>query len=62
MTEDSSEFSPAMSEGCEKHPSLFSALEHDSSPKIKELFKKTSPMHNEAVKFWLTSVKMLTFS
>ncbi len=62
ISEDSAEFSDDACEGCEVHPSLYSALEHDASSQTKDNINTTSPMHCEAIKHWLTSVKMLTFS
>ena len=62
VNEDSIEFSDTKSEGCDVHPSLYSALDHKASPQTKEAIKATSPMHCEAVKHWLAAVKMLTFS
>lgn len=62
VTEYSNEFSLAICEGSETHPSLFVCVEHDSTPSVKERFTKTSALHNEAVLYWLTAVKMLTFS
>lgn len=62
MNEDDAEFSDSKSEGCDVHPSLYSALEHEGSSQTSEALKATSPMHCEAVKQWLTAVKMLTFS
>ncbi len=62
ISEDSTELPDDACEGCEVHPSLYSALEHDASSQTKDNISTTSPMHSEAVKHWLTSVKMLTFS
>ena len=44
------------------HPGLFAALEHDASNVTKERMRNTTPMHIEAIKLWLDSIKMVTFS
>ena len=44
------------------HPGLFAALEHEASSETKARMRNTSPMHIEAIKLWLDSTKIVTFS
>ena len=62
LSEESSELSLSLSDGCETHASLYSALECEVSPETKDCLLATSPTHCESVKHWLTAVRMLTFS
>lgn len=62
VMDDSEMFSLDKEDGYKTHPELYSALQQESPPAIVELMKDASPMHYEAVLYWLNSTKVLTFA
>lgn len=62
IKDDSDMLSLEKEEAFMYHPDLYIALQQEAPPEIVEAMKETSPIHYEAVQYWLNSTKIATFS